>query len=143
MKNCFFGVTFMLLMVNASACKFAARSLEQRVAGAEEIFIANLLESKVMPIDDRHKWPWREGRFQVKQTLKGGEQPEEIMLATGLGGGDCGVRMMVLRNYVIFKGRQDTDIADPSGTRVIEDVEVEELTEKIQSIMCQQQHGES
>ncbi|CDG82498.1 hypothetical protein GJA_1862 [Janthinobacterium agaricidamnosum NBRC 102515 = DSM 9628] len=48
-----------------------------------------------------------------------------------------------MRNYVIFKGRQDTDIADPSGTRVIEDVEVEELTEKIQSIMCQQQHGES
>jgi len=42
--------------------------------------------------------------------------------------------MMVSWNYVIFKGRKDTGIADVSGTHIIEDFQVEELAKKIQLI---------
>jgi hypothetical protein len=140
MKNCFFSGILMLVTANALACKVDVLPLEQQVERADEIFIANLLEAKVMRIDDLHKWPWIEGRFQVMKTLKGGKQPKEILLTTGLGRGDCGIGMMVSWNYVIFNGRNDTSIGYPSGTHIIEDFQVEELAKKIQSIVRQQQN---
>jgi len=138
MKKYLFGLFGnLLMMASVSACSFPVSSLKQQVEKAEEIFIANLLEAKVIPIDDRHKWPSIEGRFQVRRILKGEEQPKEIILTTGLGGGDCGIGMMVSRNYVVFKGRMDTGIGAPSGTHLIEDFQMEELAEKIQSIVRQ------
>jgi len=139
MKKCLFAALLMLATLNASACKVPVLSLEQQVEKAEEIFIANLREAKVMPVDDRHKWPWIEGRFEVRKIIKGGAQSKEITLTTGLGRSDCGIGMMVSWNYIIFKGRNDTGIGDPSGTHVIEDFQVDELAERIQSIMRQQQ----
>lgn len=117
-----------------AACSFPVTSLEYQVENADEIFIANLIEAKVAPIDDSHKWPSIEGRFQVKKILKGGEQPKEIILTTGFGRSDCGVGMMVSWNYVIFKRRKETGIGYASGTHIIEDFQVEELAKKIQSI---------
>lgn len=143
MKNCLLAVLLMLATLNASACKVPVFSLEQQVEKAEEIFIANLREAKVMPVDDHHKWPWIEGRFEVKRLIKGGAQSKEITLTTGLGRSDCGIGMMVSWNYIIFKGRNDTGIGDPSGTRVIEDFQVDELAGRIQSIMRQQQNKPS
>ncbi|WP_019919652.1 hypothetical protein SR858_14170 [Duganella zoogloeoides] len=143
MKNYLLAVLFMLATLNASACKVPVFSLEQQVEKAEEIFIANLREAKVMPVDNHRKWPWIQGRFEVKKIIKGGVQSKEITLTTGLGRSDCGIGMTVSWNYIIFKGRKDTGIGDPSGTHVIEDFQMDELTEKIQSIMRQQKvsHG--
>ena len=70
MKNCLLAVLLMLATLNASACKVPVFSLEQQVEKAEEIFIANLREAKVMPVDNHHKWPWIQGRFEVKKLLK-------------------------------------------------------------------------
>jgi len=130
----------LLATASVSACSFPIASLDQQVGEAEEIFIANLLEAKVIPVDEHHKWPWIEGRFQVKKILKGGVQPEEVILTTGLGRSDCGVGMMVSWNYVIFKGRGDTVIAGPSGTHVIEDFQMVEVADKIASIVRQRPH---
>lgn len=139
MKNGLFAVLLMIATFNASACRVPVFSLEQQVEKAEEIFIANLREAKVMPIDDHHKMPWIEGRFEIRKVIKGGPQSKEITLTSGLGRSDCGIGMMVSWNYIIFKGRNDTGIGDPSGTHVIEDFQFDELAEKIQSIMRQQQ----
>ena len=96
-----------------------------------------------MPVDNHHKWPWIQGRFEVKKIIKGGGQYKEITLTTGLWRSDCGIGMTVSWNHIIFKGPKDTGIGDPSGTHVIEDFQVDELTEKIQSIMRLQKvsHG--
>jgi hypothetical protein len=120
---------------SVSACSFPVTSLEHQVEAADDIFIATLIEAKVVPTDDRHKWPSIEGRFQVKKILKGEAQPKEVILTTGLGRSDCGVGMMVSWNYVIFKARKDTGIAEVGGTHIIEDFEVEELAKKIQLIV--------
>lgn len=139
MKNCLLAALLMSVTLNASACKVPVFSLEQQVEKAEEIFIANLREAKVLPADNHHKWPLIQARFEVKKIIKGGIQSKEIMLTTGLGRSDCGIGMMVSWNYIIFKGRNDTGIRDPSGTHVIEDFQVDELAERIQSIIRQQQ----
>jgi hypothetical protein len=128
----------MLAAANSLACSFPASTLDQQTEKADEIFIATLIEAKLLPKDSRHEWPWIEGRFQEKKVLKGGAQPKGITLTTGLGRGDCGVGMMVSWNYVIFKGRKETGIGVPNGTRLIEDFEEGELIEQIQSIMRQQ-----
>lgn len=128
----------LLAAASASACSFPVTSLENQVENADDIFIAHLIEAKVVPIDDHHKWPSIEGRFQVKKILKGGEQPKEVTLTTGFGRSDCGVGMMVSWNYVIFKGRKDTGIGDESGTHIIEDFQLDDLAKQIQSIVRHQ-----
>jgi len=125
----------LLAAASVSACSFPVTSLENQVENADDIFIAHLIEAKVVPIDDHHKWPSIEGRFQIKKILKGGEQPKEVTLTTGLGRSDCGVGMMVSWNYVILKGRKDTGIGVESGTHIIEDFQMDDLAKKIQSIV--------
>ena len=138
MKKQLFGlVAIVFATANVSACSFPVASLESHVEKADDIFIANLLEAKLVPIDDHHKWPSIQGRFQVKKILKGMAQSKEIILTTGLGRSDCGVGMMVSWNYLIFKGRKDTGIGDDTGTHIIEDFQVEELAKKIQTIVRQ------
>ena len=133
-RHLFVFVGMVFAAASVSACSFPVTSLEHQVGNADDIFIANLIEAKVVPIDERHKWKSIEGRFQVRKILKGGEQPKEIILTTGFGRSDCGVGMMVSWNYVIFKGRKDTGIGVASGTHIIEDFQAEELAEKILSI---------
>lgn len=136
MKKHLFGFAGMVLATaGVSACSFPVSSLEHQVEKAEEIFIANLLEAKIIPIDDHHKWPSIEGKFLVKKTLKGDDQPKVVILTTGFGRSDCGVPMLVSWNYVIFKGSKDTGIRDPSGTHVIEDFQVEDFSEKIRTMV--------
>lgn len=138
MKKNLFGLAAMLLATaNVSACSFAATSLERQTQKAEEIFIATLLEAKLIPANDSRAASWIEGRFQIGKILKGPTQPKELTLTTGLGRGDCGVAMMVSAKYVIFKERKDTGIGDPSGTHLIEDFQEDALVEKIQSITRQ------
>lgn len=140
MKNSLFSfLALALSAANASACSFPLVPLDQQVEKAEEIFTATLLEAKVMPKTDIHKWPWIEGRFQISKTLKGGTQNKEFKLATGMGRGDCGVGMMVSAKYIIFKGRKDTGIGEDTGTHIIEDFQEDDLSEKIQSIIRRQE----
>lgn len=140
MKRYLFGLAGILLATaDVSACSFPASTIEQQVKNAEEIFVATLLEAKLMPKDVSHEWPWVEGRFQIIKVLKGGEQPKEATLSTGLGRGDCGVGMMVSWKYLIFKGRKDTGIGSPSGTHIIEDFQEVELAADIQSIVRRQE----
>lgn len=125
--------------LSASACSFPVVPVDQQVDKADEVFIATLLEAKVMPSNDLHKWPWIEGRFLVGRTLKGEPQPKSVTFATGMGRGDCGVAMMVSAKYIIFKGRKDTGLGVDTGTHIIEDFQEAELAEKIQLIVRRQQ----
>ena len=92
-----------------------------------------------MPRDDRHQWPWIEGRFLLGSMLKGGPKPTSVTLVTGMGRGDCGVAMMVSAKYIIFKRKEDAGIGDETGTHIIEDFQEKELAEKIQLIVRRQQ----
>jgi hypothetical protein len=138
MKKNLFGLAALLLAAaNVSACKVAASSLEQQTSYAEEIFIATLIEARLIRSDDSRAGSRIEGRFQIGKILKGRTQPKEITLTTGLGRGDCGVAMFVSAKYVIFKGQNDTGIGSPSGTHVIEDFQEDALVGEIQSITHQ------
>lgn len=136
MKSYFLALAA-LAAANASACSFPVASVDQQVDSAEEIFIATLLEARVLPRSSDRRWPAIEGRFQVAKTLKGKAQPKEITLLTGMGRGDCGVAMLVSAKYIIFKGAKDTGVGEETGTRVIEDFQEDEISAKIKKIVNQ------
>jgi hypothetical protein len=137
-KRLFWLAALWLAAANASACSVPAYTLDQQVEKAEEIFIATLIEAKYMPSDGSGEPPRVEGRFRTKKILKGGTQPKELTLTTALGRSDCGIGMMVSWKYIIFKGRKETGIGAPSGTRLIEDFQENELAGEIQSIVRRQ-----
>lgn len=140
MKHIIFAlVTLVLAIAHASACSFPSLTLNQQIESVDEIFIATLLEAKVMPRDEGHRWPRIAGRFQITRVLKGASLPRELTLTTGMGRGDCGVRMLVSSKYIIFKEAKDTGISDASGSHIIEDFQENEITSNVQSIMRQQQ----
>jgi hypothetical protein len=125
---------------DSSACSFPISTLDQQIERGDEIFIATLVEAKVIPKSEQTEWPYIDGRFETRRVLKGREQPKNITLTTGLGRGDCGIGMSVLYKYVIFKGTKDTGIGDPSGTQLIEDFQEEELAAKIQAALRRQRN---
>jgi hypothetical protein len=140
MKNIFFAlVTIALATADASACSFPSLTLRQQIENVDQVFIATLLEAKLMPHDERHRGLWIEGRFQVTKVLKGGNLPGEITLTTGMGRGDCGVGMLVSSKYILFKRAKDTGISDADGSHIIEDFQENEIAAQIRSIMRRHQ----
>lgn len=129
--------SLVLAATDSSACSFPISTLDQQIERADEIFIATLVEAKVIPKSERAEWPYIEGRFETRRVLKGREQPKIITLTTGLGRGDCGIGMSVTYKYVIFKGTKDIGIGVPSGTQLIEDFQEAELSAKIQAVLRQ------
>jgi hypothetical protein len=84
-KYAFLLSPLMLAAANSLACSFPASTLDQQTEKADEIFIATLIEAKLLPKDSRHEWPWIEGRFQVKKVLKGDVQLKGVTLTTAWG----------------------------------------------------------
>ena len=86
MRKHLFGFVGMLLAAaSVSACSFPVTSLKNQVENADDIFIAHLIEAKVVPIDEHHKWPSIEGRFQIKKILKGGKRlPSDVLSTWGI-----------------------------------------------------------
>lgn len=70
---------------------------------AEEIFVATLVEARMVPAGAAEKWPRIEGRFQVGRILKGGQHARELVFTTGLGRGDCGVGMSVSHKHSLAR----------------------------------------
>lgn len=127
----FFALTLTFGAASASACSFPVVSLDQHVELAEQIFIATLLEAKVMSTDRDHKLLWIQGRFHVSKKLKGGLKNVDVTLKTGMGGGECGISMLVSAKYLIFKKISDAGLGQETGTRIIEDFQEDEFTSKI------------
>jgi hypothetical protein len=129
------GMMFIMSTSISFACSFPPAPLEDKVERADEIFIATLDAAKVIPDDYTKQQSRIEGSFRVSKTLKGPTQAAETKLVTGLGGGDCGVLMIVSAKYIIFKQRGATAIWTPSGTRMIEHFEEYNVEEKIRLIV--------
>jgi len=131
----FLALILMLGAADASACSFPSVSLDRHVEHAEQVFIATLLEAKVVPRDGAHKWPGIQGRFHVTKRLKGGPETEDVTLMTGMGRGDCGISMLVSAKYLIIKKISDTGIGEETGTRIIEDFQEDEFASRIFAIV--------
>jgi hypothetical protein len=57
------------------------------------------------------------------------------MLRTGLGGGDCGVPMLVSQTYIIFKNADIDGIADCDGSHAIYGFQEDEIAAKIRAAL--------
>jgi hypothetical protein len=135
MKRVLLGGLLALGVVgSACACSCRVANLSQFVAEADDIYFAQLQEAKLVAGDYPDRWPRIEGKFKVGQILKGVPQPDTVTLATGTGGGDCGMSMLVPSTYVIFKRRQEGSIDACSGSSAVGAFQVDEITQKIRAL---------
>lgn len=95
MKNLLPVLLLGLFCGEAAACSCPVKSFNKFVKDADAICFATLAEARVVRADPNRKWPFIQGRFEVRRTLKGTSRTGDMMLKTGLGGGDCGVPMAV------------------------------------------------
>ena len=136
MKNLLLAVLLLGLFCNqAVACSCLAKSFDEFVKDADEIYFATLEEARVVRVDPNRKWPFIQGRFEVRRTLKGASRSGEMMLQTGLGGGDCGVPMSVAQTYIIFKKAGMDGIHDCDGSHGIYGFQEEEISAKVKAAM--------
>ena len=136
MKNLLLVALLLGLFCNqAVACSCPVKSFNEFVKDADEIYFATLEEARVIRVDPNRKWPFIQGRFEVRRTLKGASRTGDMMLQTGLGGGDCGVPMSVAQTYIIFKKAGIDGIHDCDGSHGIYGFQEEEVAGKVKAAM--------
>jgi hypothetical protein len=131
-------LTFLLLGLfcgDAGACSCAARSFEEFVKDADSIYFATLEEARVVRSAHDHQWPFIQGRFQIQRTLKGARRTADMMLQTGLGGGDCGIPMAVSQTYIIFKKAEIDGIGSCDGSQAIYGFQEDEIAAKVKAAL--------
>lgn len=119
----------------AVACSCPEKSFNEFVKNADEIHFATLEEARVIRVDPNHEWPFIQGRFEVRRTLKGVSRTGEMMLQTGLGGRDCGIPMSVAQTYIIFKKAGIDGIHACDGSHAIYGFEEDDVAAKIKAVM--------
>lgn len=120
-----------LLQSAASACSCAFSTVDDYVHNADTIYMATLVEARLVPGDYPDTWPSLEGKFKVGKILKGKADGSIVTLSTGTGHGDCGVAMVVPAAYIIFKNKESQGIDICSGTSTMESFQVDEVANKI------------
>lgn len=128
-------VLFGLFCDQAEARSCPVKSFDEFVKDADEIYFATLEEARVIRANPNRKWPFIQGRFEVRRTLKGVPRAGEMILQTGLGGGDCGVPMSVAQTYIIFKKAGIDGIHDCGGSHGISGFQENDVAAKVKAAM--------
>lgn len=98
---------------------------------ADTIYMATLVEAKLIPGDYPDHWPSLEGKCKVGKILKGTVDETIATLSTGTGGGDCSVTMRVPATCIIFKNKRSLHIDICIGTSAMESFQEDEVAGKV------------
>lgn len=120
---------------NAAACSCPVQTLDDFTRGADSVYIATLMEAKVIPRSARDQWAEVEGKFRIDRVLKGNISAQFATLVTGNAGASCGVFMFVPAKYVIFTDRESNAISWCNGTNAIDPFEEESIAQKITAVV--------
>jgi hypothetical protein len=132
-----------LMSSNASACSCGVKTFEDHVERADAIYLATLQEAKVVKGEYGKEWPYIEGTFHVRKTLKGQARSEAMVLRTPVNSSACGVSMMVSASYVIFKEKGRSGIIACDGSTVIEPFQEDEVATKIRAVLQKRKSASS
>ncbi|WP_025770052.1 hypothetical protein [Thioalkalivibrio sp. HK1] len=130
------------------ACSCVEATLDQHVDRSARIFIGRLMEARIIEpkvspgasaADGEasglmDEWERVEAIFEPRYRIKG-EIGDRETLRTGMGGGDCGVRMEVGSLYMIFLDEDDLRIDICSGSRQIDRLDPREKALELKSLI--------
>jgi len=95
------------------ACSCGSLDYEALVDEADQIFIGTLNSAEI--IANENSDPYVTGEIKVQESLKGSSK-NLVSLKTGLGGGDCGMVMIIGEQYLIFlSGEKKVEICKGSS----------------------------
>lgn len=128
---------FLLLMLaigsgNVAACSCPAWTVDERVQHADNIYMATLVEAKLIPGNSPHdKWVVVEGKFQIDRVFKGDIKPSIVTLGTPGTNASCGVFMFVGKKYIVYTDHENRGINNCSGTQSLDPTQVDDVAHKI------------
>jgi len=102
---------FAISTLTASACMCGKLTLKEALSEADQVFIGTVLKRTHSDSD-------RVYYLVSVTTMFKGNKADSLIIRTGFGGGDCGVRFEAGKSYVIFSHQQYTDRCD--GTDLVE-----------------------
>lgn len=146
-----FALLSVLALVPRSglACSCMVATLDEHVDRAHRIFIGRLLEARIVPPKAREggsatdgaappshmdEWERIEAIFEPLYRIRG-EIADRELVRTGLGGGDCGVRMEIGTLYMIFLDEGDLRIGICDGSRQIDRIDPGEKALELKSLL--------
>lgn len=106
---------------NALACSCLERVPCQAYGEASAVFVGTVIDTRIITINRaNYERRRRAVRLSVDSPFRGVKGPE-VELTTGMGGGDCGIRFVPARQYLVYayehEGKLSTSIC--SRTRSI------------------------
>ena len=124
-----------LFCSEAAACSCPVKTFDEFVKNADEIYFATLEEAKVVRSAHERESAFIAARFDVRRTFKGAPHRGKMMLRTGLGGGDCGIPMLVSQTYIIFKQKELDGIGDCDGSGGMYHFQEDEVAAKVKAAL--------
>lgn len=112
------------------ACSCIQLSLEEHVSYSKNIYYGQLVAARYIKANTEKEWPFIEGTVTVAETLKG-KVKHKISVRTGLGGGDCGIQLVVGKYYAIFIDKDGGYIGSCGASRQINTNSDNEFLSKI------------
>jgi hypothetical protein len=106
MKHTLLIIVATIWIISAQACKCAVTPLSEQVANADQIFIGTVI--KKTSTDMVYFL------FSISHVFKG-ETADTLTIKTGFGGGDCGVRFEIGKQYLVFSYFGQTSICRSNG----------------------------
>ena len=108
-----------LLISKTWACSCMQLSLEEHVNTSNNIYYGQLVSATYVKPNTEEEWPFIKGTLTVSETLKG-EAKHKISIRTGLGGGDCGIQLVVGKYYAIFIDQDGGYIGSCGASRQVD-----------------------
>lgn len=131
-----------IVLISASiqsyACSCPAFDLRQAVKDSDFVFFAQMTSAKVIPATKDY-WEHVEGTIKIEKILKGKFDTKTMHVATGMGGGDCGIPFSIPATYVIFLRKGSNFIGSCSGSKPVNELTIfhdaEDLSREIETIL--------
>ena len=131
-------IFLMSASIQSYACSCPAFDLRQAVTDSDFVFFAQMTSAKVIPTTKDY-WGHVEGTVKIEKILKGKFDTKTMHVATGLGGGDCGIPFSVPATYVIFLRKGSNFIGSCSGSKPLNQFSefyyAEDLSREIETIL--------
>jgi hypothetical protein len=116
------------------ACSCVPIDFDERINKADMIYKANLVSASYINPKNEDDWDYIEAKFSVIESYKG-DMVQEFTVKTGLGGGDCGIPMIIARNYIIIKSSKQEYIGICDGSGILRYAQEKELKAKVEAIL--------
>lgn len=109
-------ILLMAISIESYGCSCPPIDLKESVNSSDFVYFAQVISAKIVPAK-KNEYEHVEATLKIGNVLKGIFDSTTINIKTGMGGGDCGLPLVVPVTYVIFSMKGSDYVGSCSGSR--------------------------